>query len=116
MAVTLKNTSVGTFTAATETDVYTNSSGVAAIVLSSTITCINAAGMTGEMKLTDGSNNMKEWIIPPLSSIGYNNGLVETKKIVVPNGYKIRAKVSLTLSSYDNGGVSINYAEGASSA
>lgn len=113
MAV-LKNVSIGTMLSGIETDVYINTTGTASLILSAAVTCIDSVGDTVGMGVCTSSNVISEWIIPPATSVGYNNGLVETRKIVVPNGYRVRATYSTTMSSYSKGAISVNVAEGVS--
>ena len=88
-----------------------------AMILGASVTCTNAAGFTGEMVVTTGGGSTYPvaWIIPPLTSVGYNNGLVETRKITLLSGYLVYIKCSLAISSGqppDNGAFEISVVEG----
>ena len=114
MTIKAKNASMITATSGVYNDLYQNASASDAIIVSSVATCYNAAGMTVEMIVTDSGNVLREHIFPPASPLGYNAGYVETRKIVIPNGYKVRVKPSLAVTSGDNASFGIEFVEGIS--
>lgn len=77
------------------------------------VTCLAAAGITAEMKITDGSGVVVEYILPPSTSVSQNNGFVESGGIVLLNGYKVYIKCSLAINATpDNAVFAVSVWEG----
>jgi len=88
-----------TYSAATVADLYTNSSSSDAALISLQVTGLYAAGCTIEVQLTDGSNNIIGYLIPPATPLSQNNGYTVSDKVIIPNGYKLRFICSVVSTS-----------------
>lgn len=99
MAIKYKQVTQTTYSAATVADLYTNASSSDASLISMQVTGLLAAGCTIEVQITDGSNNIIGYAIPPSTSLSQNNGYTVSDKIVIPNGYKLRFICSVASTS-----------------
>jgi len=85
------------YTAATVIDVYTAPSDTT--MISCQATGLLAAGCTLELQVTDTSNNVLGYIIPPSTTLSQNNGFTVSDKIVLQTGQKIRMICSVAATS-----------------
>lgn len=85
------------YSAATVTDLYTATSDC--VIIATTVTGLYAAGCTVEVQITDGSNNILGYLIPPSTSLSQNNGYSVSDKHVLVNGDKIRIICSVASTS-----------------
>lgn len=85
----VKSTS-GSYSASTVTDLYTNSSGETATIVS--VSAYNPATTANviEMYVTDGSNNVTEWLL--YANVAASTLVGASEISWVPNGSKIRFK------------------------
>ena len=111
IAYNFATTSGNAVTAATDYLLYTAPSK--SMILGAGVTCLAAAGITAMMKVTTGTGVVVGYIFPPASPVGYNNGLVETRKITLLSGYKVYIQSSLAIATTpDNGVFDLSVAEG----
>jgi len=90
----------GTYTAATETDLYVNSSGtLKTIVYSIGIFNAEATSQAVEMWITDGSNTHKQCLIK--TSIQAGAKLENQTRYRILPGYKIVFKSAVTTTLFD---------------
>ena len=60
---------------------------------------VTAGAVTGELWMTDGSNNRVACLFPSQSIAAYD-GISDTSKHFIPTGYKIRGVASASTSIY----------------
>lgn len=85
------------YAAGTVIDVYTASSDSS--IISCQATGLLAAGCTLELQITDASNNVLGYLMPPSTSLSKNNGYSISDKIVLVSGQKIRMICSVATAS-----------------
>jgi len=99
------------YSAATVADLFTATSDT--VIMGVTVTGLYAAGCTVELQITDGSNNILGYLIPPSTSLSQNNGYDNNIKHVLESGYKLRLICSVASTSTPMKLV-VSYAEGMS--
>lgn len=85
-----------TLTANTMADLYTSTNGNSIMIYMSITNNSASVNATVEVVITDGSNNIKHYIIPTGTLVSVRNAIDWEGKQGIPNGYKIRIKSSVT--------------------